>query len=923
MNHIHQHSNKLRAGRFVTAALTLLFVVALFVPTMSAQAATAGQVIGNQASATFVDTAGVTHTSFSNLVQTSVSQVYSDTLNQNQTRYATVGTQVVFPHTYTNTGNGPVTVYFTLGTISGNFSSTAIYIDANGDGIPDNTTSISGVANTFTLPAGGVFKFVVVGTLAAGTANGASSAMTVTATPGSGQGSALTNVDTVVATQNAAIAVTKAMSASSGIPGATVGVTLTYTNTGNAASGTVIIGDPLGSAFTYVGGSGKLNGATLTDGSGGWIVASPANTPTLTLASIAPGVTGTITFNVTVAGAVGTTVTNTANFNYLDLVSGGTQIGTSPTSILTNTVPFLVQQSANVWWTNGNGTFTPAGGSASTTNALGAASVTQGGTISFTDTLTNKGTGTDIFNISAGTGTFPAGTTFQYYRADGVTPLTDTNGDGIIDVGPVAAGGTATIIVKATLPSLTNVTSTLYNVNVIATSTVSTASGYPAIATDNNTVTVTTTAYAVDVTYADEANGTTPAPVGKGAGVTSNITQTVAPGQQTVFGFFVQNTSTMAGTADAYNLSVAGFGSLTTITTPVTTNELALPQGWTVLIHSTTPGTSTCPSAYNPLSAAVQSTPALTAANGGTANASWNLYCVEIDVPASYTAGTTDFVVTANSNATGVIDQMTFGVTVSTLNLVTISPNQNGQIYAGGTIAYTHTITNSGNSQQTVTFPSATAIVLNPAPAGWSGQLFQSQDATGALDNASTPIVPGTTNIVLNAGQSAMVFFKVQAAQNANPGDNVSASITINYNGTYTSSVQDVTTVVNSQLQLVKSQAVVTHTGTGPYTCSTTIPTTWYTTSQTAGSHDCIFYKIVATNTSSSANISNPSVSDSAPPFTLPYTGVVPVFTNTCTLTNPTIASFSGAGATFTGAYTTTAMTPGCAITVTFEVQLN
>jgi len=904
MNRNHQPTSQLSVARFATVALTLLFVFALFVPTLSAQQATPGTVIGNQASATYLDASSVSRQSFSNLVQTNVTQIYSATLTNTQTRYATVGTQVVFPHTYTNTGNGNDTVSLALGTISANLTNTAIYIDANGDGIPDNTTNIAGTS--YTVGAGQTFKFVVVGTLIAGSTSGTSYSMTVTPTSGHGVVAPTTNVDTIIATSNAAISVTKSMSATSGAPGYTpLAVTLTYTNTGNATSGAVVIADPLGSNFTYIASSGKLNGATLTDGSGGWVVTG--NTPTLTIPSIAPGVTGTITFNVTVSAsaAVGSTLTNTANFAYND---GTTQIPATG-SINTNGATFSITQTAGVAWTAGD----PSDFTASApngTDALGAKTVGQGGTITWTDTLTNTGNGYDTFNITPGVSTFPAGTTFQFYRVDGVTPLTDSNGDGIIDSGPVAAGGTATIKVTATLPTSTVVTSTAYSLKVIATSTATTASNFASVAaaTDTDTVTVTITSSSVDLTVTASAN--TGAEPGKGSGIASGVTNTVAPGQQTIFPFFVQNTSTTTGTADSYNLTVQSYTTAGNVTPTVA--GTAVPNGWTVLIHQAASGATTCPASYAAQIAAVTNTPALAAAAGANANASWNLYCVEIDVPAGSAAATNDFIVTASSNSTAAVDQMTFAVTVSAVNAVTISPNQSGQVYAGGTIAYTHVITNGGNTSQTISFPSATAIVFTPST-GWSGVLYQNTDASGALDNASVAVNPGTTTITLAGGASALVFFKVQSSPAANPGDNSSATLTISYNGGTLATVTDVTTVISGQVKLVKSQYVDTG-------CTKT-PGTYTTLSASATSGQCIIYQIVATNTGQT-NVTGLTIADAAPPYTTYLTGYTTTTANTCSLTGGTVTVTGGGTAGFTAAFTGS-MTPSCTATITFEVKLN
>jgi hypothetical protein len=896
--------------------MSLLCIFAIFVPSLTAQVATAGAVIGNQATATYNDAAGVQRQAFSNLVQTTVTQIYSGTLSSTQARYATIGTQVVFPHTYTNTGNGSDTVTLSLGVASANFTNPAIYMDANGDGIPDNTTPISG---PFTLAPGQVLKVVLVGTLGTGAAVGTAETDTLKAV--SGGGGVVTgtpNTDTINPTKNAAIAVTKAMSASSGVGGNTVGVTLTYTNTGNTTATAVVIADPLGSTgvqatsntFVYVAASGKLNGVALTDNAGGWV--TTGNSTQYTVASVAPGVTGTITFNVTVGAlaTIGGTINNTANFAYNDGVS-------AIAAMNTNTVPFTIQQSAAVAWTAGDaGDFT-AGNPA--TDALGAQTVNQGGTIMWTDTLTNQGNGFDTFNITYNGSTFPAGTTFQFFRADGLTPLTDSNGDGIIDVGPIAAGGTATIKVKALLPPGTSETAAALLVNVVATSTASTAINFAtATATDQDKVTLTTTVSAVDLTTVAPANGA--GPVGKGSGVTSALAPAVNPGAQTIIPFYVQNTSLQSAVtaADAYSLSVQSYSTNANVTVPVA--GTALPAGWSVIIHQAS-GAS-CPAAYAAQSTPVTSTPALTAANGANAASSYQLYCVEVDVPANSVAVTNDFIITALSNASGAEDQMTFAVTINTLHLVTITPNQSGQIYAGGTIVYKHIITDAGNSNETVTFPAAAPVdvVFTPALSGWTGTVYLDSDASGALDSSDAVVIPGTTTIALTPGQSAVVFLKIQAAPSANPGDNTDTTFTVQYQGaTFSAKADDVTTVITGQVKLVKQQSVITHTGVS--TCAV-VAGAYSTGGLNAGSKDCIFYQIVATNTGTTS-VTVPSVTDTAPPFTTPYAGFnggKPLFSNTCSLTDPTPAF---AGSQFTGTYAAGSMTAGCTITAVFEVQLN
>jgi hypothetical protein len=43
-----------------------------------------------------------------------------------------------------------------------------------------------------------------------------------------------------------------------------------------------------------------------------------------------------------------------------------------------------------------------------------------------------------VFDINTGGNTFPAGSIVQLFQSDGVTPLTDSNGNLTPDVGPLA-----------------------------------------------------------------------------------------------------------------------------------------------------------------------------------------------------------------------------------------------------------------------------------------------------------------------------------------------------------------------------------------------------------------------------------------------------------------------------------------------------
>ena len=71
----------------LTTALALAFAfAAIFASGANAAPPPANSVIGNQATATYQDSGGTSRTATSNLVQTTVAQVYSHTLTASQSR---------------------------------------------------------------------------------------------------------------------------------------------------------------------------------------------------------------------------------------------------------------------------------------------------------------------------------------------------------------------------------------------------------------------------------------------------------------------------------------------------------------------------------------------------------------------------------------------------------------------------------------------------------------------------------------------------------------------------------------------------------------------------------------------------------------------------------------------------------------------
>jgi trimeric autotransporter adhesin len=466
--------NRRRAGEkhtgwtrrsIVWAAVSLATLTSL----VYAAAPPANTSIGNQASATYTDASNTQRTATSNAVVTIVQQVASFTLTTDgQGKPAAPGGQVVFPHTLTNTGNGTDTFNLFVTNNAGDqfdLTNLTLYADVNGDGVPDNSTPIN---STGALAAGEIFKFVAAGIVPGSQTSLQTAVITVTAsgTATATPAPAQTNTDTTTVTSNAVVNVTKAISAGSGSAGSgPYTFTLTYTNTGNNTATSLTLTDVIPNGMTYVAGSARWSitgsGVALTDANDGAQGTPPdtitydfgqtvAGRVTAVVSRVQPGESRTLTFQVTIPAAQGAgVIRNTAYYNYDP--GTGTPTGTFPT----NTTTFNVVQGAGVTITGDT-----------------VANAVQGATVVFTNVVTNTGNGPDSFDITLSNTSFPAGTTFQLFKTDGITPLVDTNGNSTPDTGTLAVAGTYALVVHVILPPGASGTNVNYTVNVIATSRV-------------------------------------------------------------------------------------------------------------------------------------------------------------------------------------------------------------------------------------------------------------------------------------------------------------------------------------------------------------------------------------------------------------------------------------------------------------------
>ena len=867
----------------------LFMAVLLALTGMAAHAAApaAGASISNQASASYTDGSLTPRTVTSNTVSTTVTQVASMTLTAPGAKPVSPGGVVYYSHTLTNTGNGTDTFSLTnTGNTAGapGFTMTTVqYFLDNGSGQPTGLP----ITSTGPLASNASFKFIAVGTVPNTALAGQTNTMTVTGTSAFNGAITQSNADVTTITANAVVDLTKAISVSSGFPGISATYTLTFTNNGNNTATAVAITDLIPTGMTFVGGSARWSATGPTTD----IIPSAGIAPNTVAASITgqtfvatlnqltAGQSGTISFQVTVNASVAPGVlNNTASTSYNNGTGAATGTGRS------NTVPFTVLQTAAV--------------------ALVGDTVTgpanPGSTVSFSNVVTNNGTGVDTFNITLATSnSFPVGTTFQLFKAGGLTPLVDTNTDGILDTGPLAAGASYTVVLKATLPPNATSAGAPFSIEKTATSKFD--------STKSSTGTDTLSAIrdaSVDLTNNFAAGVGSAQGTGVGTGAVVDVTNTTNPGTTTTFTLVAKNTGP---SPDSYNLAANNafvFGG-----------AQVLPAGWTVAFKADNSGAG----------AACSITGANIINTGNVAAGGAVTICAVVTVPAGFEAGTKDLYFRVLSPTSGVIDIIRDAVTVNAVRSITITPNGTGQTFPGGSFTYTHTLTNNGNVLEgNGTVSTVALLAANPPGSGFTSNLYFDLNGNGSLD-AGDPLLSGLGNLHavlaggLAPGQSITIFDKVTAPSGAVPGAVNATTITVTTtNGAipngYTiavpppSVVVDSTTVIAGNVTLDKKQSLDT-------TCAGPVVGTVYTAGNlSAKPGECVLYEITVKNVGS-ADATSVVVSDSTPTFTTMQFAAVPSMGSA---TFPTVTGGTGAITATIGT-----LTPSQSAVVTFGVKIN
>ena len=903
----------------------LLVAALILFGAVMAQQTPAGTNISNQASASYIDSAGQPRITTSNQVITVVQQVYSFTITPNgnnenspgQTKTALPGGQVIFNYVVTNTGNGTDTINLStvLGT-SHNFNllNPTIYLDANCNGNLDagETTPITSV----TLGMGQQACVIVTATIPLNATSGQYGNLNLVGT--SAGSLSVTDNDNwaraVVSTQAILTAFKSASPTGPVTPGSTITYTISGSNTGGSAASGVSVSGLTGSGIlirdtipnglvvsampTGSAGAGTVQMVFSTDGTT-WAPLTSGNLPLTGNGTIAVGmfISGsgaffpqtasyTFSFQATVpASPAGTNYPNTATVTYND----GTANQTTTSNTTTNTVaaaynvavgPFgFPQGSATGTYTVGGYTVNRSGDQQTIT------SVNSGTTVIFRHTLRNTGNTLDSFTLSFSGA--PTGWACSLVADDLTTPISGP-------VGPLAANSDFNFALKCQVPA-TYTSSTAATITITATSV-----GDPS---KSDTTTDVVSAVADGFRFDLYGGLTAPYQVGKTPDSLQHTsddtsmtrpsipTTTANPGASVTYRLRVENLNPN-NQADNYLLlvqPVQNFGQVDSVLFYADANDDGIPDG--APISNTGPVNFGATFTYLAV--------VTLKANAAPVSVGFNL-------AAQSTASTSEG-----------IDWVYAQIDVNLVAQVTLSPDRSGTVTSPGTIQYTHTLTNNSNTGATC------SINGDGGSFGWTYQY--------SLDGSTWSSSLSGVSVAAN-GDSQIIYVRalVPAGQPIGRTDvnTVTANCTVG-SATATATATETTTVVGGELRLTKS--AVSYVGS-----SNTVRDA---NAATALPGDVIEYTVIASNIGT-GNLTQVVITDPLPSYTnfvsvsatiSGFTGGTVLYSTNGTTWSATAPTTLSAGSSIYVAVDTNGdgnitsadvMPPSATITITFRVQV-
>ena len=861
----------------VSFACCLSLFIFTYSPVVFAQPK-AGSSITNIASGDFYDEQGNLQVINSNPVILTVQPIYSLSLQSNQQNIGTIGSKLNFPHVLTNTGNIADSYKITLNQLTNDqfdLENIAVYADRDQNGEPDDNNNLLNTA-ILNLEAGESVAVVVVGSIPVyniSAGNVANFTLTSTSQHDLGNILSATVSDVAKVVDDAVIQVTKAQNISTGKTGTEITYTFTYSNTGTAA-GQLQLQVRLPIDVTYLSnsaiwGNGSETPLTEADdtetGVNQAVKYKYANgLVEFDIASIPALSKGTLSFKVKVNPNAAEKINNTANYK---------QYKNNTTTLLkdtsTNTVIFTVQQTLGVILNNSSVGNTDGG-----TNDLLTKSNTFTGAakeIQFDNYVWNTGQATDSYNLNiTKSANVQSCAVTRLYQSDGRTLLTDSNADGIIDTGSMAAGASKKIVLGVYFPAnCVTATNEILDFDVKATSVTDTA----ITNSTRNRLNNTNTAGSSDL-YNNDSSGT-----GIGA-VTSPggqawVNKSAVRGGTAVFPLVVENKSTVT---NSYNL----YASVAEI--DVNNISTSLPAQWIVKFYDTS---DDCQSLGNVISS-----------TGNVAAGATKKYCAVVTVPTNTDLANLPIWFAIKSPMNAQADSIKDQVDIIQRQM-TLANDRQGRVNIGGTVVYLHTLKNTGtvvegNAVGQITF---NVIPQNPNDT-FTYTLYHDANNNGVID-ATDPMINDLSIITggLAPQASIQLLLKVQAPTTATNGMSSVANIVVKANNTIQGLTlddlqnTDLTTVDPTQLRLTKEQAKDENCA---LTLATVSSATYGSTPLQVKPNQCVSYRLTIKNEGATP-ASNIVINDIVPAYSQLRSGLPPsISQGTIAVNNDQIAGSVG-----------------------------
>ncbi|ENW82511.1 MULTISPECIES: DUF11 domain-containing protein [unclassified Acinetobacter] len=836
----------------------------------------AGSNITNIASGDFEDEQGNLQTINSNPVILTVQAIYSLSLQSNQQNIGTIGSKLNFPHVLTNTGNIADNYKLALTQLTNDqfdLENIAVYVDRDQNGEPDDNNNLLNNA-VLHVEAEESVALVVVGSIPknVSTGNIANFSLTSTSQLDPNHVSATVS-DVAKVVDDAVIQVTKSQNISTGKTGTEITYTFTYSNTGTAL-GQLLVHDTLPSGVSYQTGTAEWSSGTgpLTEADSNNEAGSTTDT-VLTykyatgevefgLTGIAALSKGTVSFKVKVNPNAAEKINNTANYK---------QYKNNTTTLLkdtnTNTVIFNVEQTLGVIL-NKMATSTADGG----TNDLFSKPNTFTGTakeVQFENYVWNTGQATDSYNLTIDKSVnVPSCAITRLYHSDGKTLLTDSNADGVVDTGSMAAGASKKIVLGVYFPANCVTTETL-NFDITAISTTDTAIKN----TTRDQLTNTNSVGSSDL-YNNDGSGNGIGAV-TSAGGQAWVNKSAVRGGTAVFPLVVENKSTVT---NSYNL----YASAAEI--DVNSINTSLPAQWTVKFYDTS---NDCQTLGNVISS-----------TGNVAAGATKKYCAVVSVPTNTDLANLPIWFAIKSPMNAQADSIKDQVDIIQRQM-TLANDRQGRVNIGGTVVYLHTLKNTGtvvegNAAGQITF---SVIPQNPNDT-FTYTLYHDANNNGVID-ATDPMINDLSIITggLAPQASIQLLLKVQAPTTATNGMSSVANIVVKANNTIQglalADIQntDLTTVDPTQLRLTKEQ---TKDENCALTSVTVINAVYGSTPLQVKPNQCVTYRLTLKN-EGATSASNVVINDVVPAYSNLRTGLPPSITQgTVTVNTDQIAGNVG-----------------------------